>query len=82
MMPKAWIPVAAAVAVITTGPTVARAQTVSDPVYTQLDTDQLARWQRDPHRAIVKVHGNIDQPRSIILTLKDYREAKFSNASF
>jgi len=37
-MPKAWIPVAAAVAVITAGPASGRAQTASDPIYTQLES--------------------------------------------
>lgn len=38
MKPKAWIPVALAVAVVMTGPAPAPAQTVSDPVFTQLES--------------------------------------------
>jgi formylglycine-generating enzyme required for sulfatase activity len=52
------------------------------PVYTQLDHPGLAGLHRDGEFAIVKVHGDVDRPDSIVLGQADYRQAMFGNEAF
>ena len=51
-------------------------------VYTQLDHPGLASLHREREFAIVKVHGDVDRPESIVLGQADYRQAMFANEAF
>jgi formylglycine-generating enzyme required for sulfatase activity len=51
-------------------------------VFTQLDHAGLALLNREREFAIVKVHGDVDHPDTIVLGQADYRQIMFGNEAF
>ncbi|MBI3682456.1 MAG: SUMF1/EgtB/PvdO family nonheme iron enzyme [Acidobacteria bacterium] len=49
------------------------------PCYTQLNASGLMSWLRTPQRAIIKIHGDVDDCESIVLATRDYAATKFDN---
>jgi hypothetical protein len=54
----------------------------STPVYVQVDHAELAAASREQSFCIVKIHGDLDRPESIVLGREDYRQMMFGNEPF
>jgi WD40 repeat protein len=52
------------------------------PKYTQKDVSALGTVLREKHFFVLKAHGDIDRPDTIVLGSRDFRNALFGNEAF